>query len=404
MEGFNSMYNSSGSSNSFKKGNTNHKKHKLIFAAALIFISASAGFVGGWIGSANRGGSAILTTASQGRRVAEEQSTLISTIAKEVGPSVVSVSVVSRSRINDPFFGPQTSQQESAGTGFIISGDGHVVTNRHVIPSGTTAVSLTMSDGTVLDDVEVIGKTSDGDPLDVAFLKINDSKGQELQPAVIGNSSDMQVGDIVIAIGNALGQFQNTVTSGIISGYGRSVEASDARGRNAESLQNLFQTDAAINQGNSGGPLVNANGEVIGINTAVAGGSAQNIGFAIPIDDARGLINSVLSKGSLERPYIGVRYVQLTPGIAQQLEIDSQEGAYIDGSNGSGVVTDSPASRAGLMEGDVVIRINDQVVDSENTLSSVVGRFNVGDTVKVVLIRDGTELTVDLTIGAMPTN
>src|SRR5690606_5622300 len=178
--------------------------------------------------------------------------------------------------------------------------DGVVITNRHVVDSGTTAVSVTLSDGTQLDDVEIIGRTASSDPLDIAFLKINDTKGKKLTVAKIGDSGSMEVGDRVIAIGNALGQCENTVTSGILSGYGRDIDADD--GGNIESLQNLFQTDAAINPGNSGGPLMNLSGEVIGINVAVA--NAQNIGFAIPINDVKGLIASVSKNGKLERPYL----------------------------------------------------------------------------------------------------
>src|SRR5690606_17830987 len=176
-----------------------------------------------------------------------------------------------------------------------------------------------LSDGTELDDVTVVGRTSSRDSLDIAFLKINNLEGKKLTPARIGDSSKMQVGDPVVAIGNALGQFQNTVTSGIISGYGRNIQALDTNG--AESLENLFQTDTAINPGNSGGPLVNLNGEVIGINTAVAGGDAQNIGFAIPINDVVGLIDTVKQTGKLQRPYLGVIYIPITNDVAEQYSL-----------------------------------------------------------------------------------
>src|SRR5690606_31672116 len=152
-----------------------------------------------------------------------------------------------------------------------------------------TVVRITLSDGTILEDVEVIGRTAEGDPLDIAFLQINDTKGKKLTVAEIGDSSAMEVGDRVIAIGKALGHFETAATRGILSGYGRDVDASD--GGSIESLTNLCQTDAAINPGNSGGPLMNLTGEVIAINVAVANG--QNIGFAIPINDAKGLIASV---------------------------------------------------------------------------------------------------------------
>src|SRR6185295_8059449 len=155
------------------------------------------------------------------------------------------------------FFGfSQPSTQEGAGTGIILTSDGLIVTNRHVAPAGTTKVSVVLSDGTEFDNVKVVGRTNSTDSLDIAFLKIDDLKGKKLTPATLGDSSKMEVGDSVIAIGNALGQFQNTVTSGILSGYGRSIQASDASGGSSENLEGLFQTDAAINEGNSGGPLV----------------------------------------------------------------------------------------------------------------------------------------------------
>lgn len=379
-------------------------KSGTITMLAVIFISLSAGFAGGYIGA---NGKVSKTDSSvsveQGRQAVEEQSSLISSIAKDVGPSVVSVDVTSQGTVSNGFYGSRTVEQQSAGTGFIISDSGYVITNRHVIAEGVSKVSLTMSDGTVLDDVSVVGTTSESDSLDVGFLKINDTKGKQLQAVKLADSSKAQVGDTVIAIGNALGQFQNTVTSGIVSGYGRSVQASDGSGSSSENLQNLFQTDAAINQGNSGGPLVNANGEVIGINTAVAGDGAQNIGFAIPINDAKGLIKGVLETGKLQRPYMGVRYVQLTPSSAAQLGVKTEQGAYINGSNGtSGVVAGGPAANAGLKDGDIIVKINDQTVDQNNTLSSVIGRFGVGETVTVIYTRDGKEQTAQVKLGEIP--
>ncbi len=377
-------------------------KQMLITIAAIFFVSIGSGFVGGLVGVNYKNNTQDnAASVEQGRQVIEEQSDLISSIAKEVGPSVVSIDVTSQSQ-TETFFGPRAIQQQSAGTGFIISESGYVVTNRHVIPEGVTQVNLTMSDGTVLDEVTVVGRTANSDPLDVAFLKINDTKGKKLTVAKLGDSSKMEVGDTVIAIGNALGQFQNSVTSGIISGYGRSVEASDERGSNAENLQNLFQTDAAINQGNSGGPLVNSDGEVIGINTAVAGGSAQNIGFAIPINDSKGLIKGVLENGKLQRPYLGVRYIQLNPGNAEELGISVTEGAYIGGTSGSGIIAGSPAQQAGLQDKDVITKVNGQLVDQNNTLASVVGRFSAGESVEITFIRGGKEQSAKVTLGELP--
>lgn len=304
---------------------------KRALAIILIVLACfGAGFGGGVLGgSLQNHGAGVATSRAAQQKYISNESQLIESIAKNVGQSVVSVDVQGQSATTD-FFGfvrPQTT--EAAGTGFIISGSGIIVTNRHVVPSGTTAVSVTLSDGTRFDDVQVIGRTSDSSSQDIAFLKISDLKGKTLVPVTLGDSSQVQVGDRVIAIGNALGQFQNTVTSGIISGYGRDVTAGSQSDSSAsENLTDLFQTDAAINEGNSGGPLVDINGEVIGVNTAVAA-QGQNIGFAQPINDLKGLISSVLNSGELKQPYLGVRYVSLTNDLAKEFNLKVNRGAYI---------------------------------------------------------------------------
>lgn len=378
--------------------NAGSKFRSWLLVAACGLVGFGAGLVG-----ANISGQDIKTgdTASQ-IKVVSSESQLIAQIAKETGQSVVSIDVESQSTATD-IFGFSSPQTEAfAGTGFIISDDGIIVTNRHVVPSGTSSVSVTLADGTQYDSVQVLGRTNTGNPLDVAFLKISDLKGKKLVPVKLGDSAKVQVGDRVVAIGNALGQFQNTVTSGIISGYGRDVTASDSAGQAQENLTDLFQTDAAINEGNSGGPLVNVNGEVIGINTAVAGG-AQNIGFAIPINDVKGLISGVLSKGRLEQPFLGIRYVSLTPDLAYQYNLDIDEGAYILPSrNGSSIVPDSPAAKAGLQEKDVIIKVNDKKIDSKNGLTSVLSQFKVGDSVKLMVNRDGKVITFQATLAEAP--
>jgi len=276
-----------------------------------------------------------------------------------------------------------------------------VVTNRHVVLAGAEKVSVTLSDGTKLTDVKIIGRTNASDPLDIAFLKINDTKGKKLVPVKLGDSGQTKVGEMVVAIGNALGQFQNTVTSGIISGYGRSVQAS-AGSAGVESLQNLFQTDAAINAGNSGGPLVNANGEVIGINTAIAG-NAQNIGFAIPVNDIKGLVKSVLEKGKLERPYLGVRYVMLTGDLAFQFKLSIKRGAYVVPSQGqNSIISGSPADKAGIKEKDIIVKANGVTLDEKNSLTSVLGRNSIGDKVNLTIIRDGKEINLDVVLDQAP--
>ncbi len=367
--------------------------------ALLLVMCLSVGFVGGWAGSRSDENGVDTSTKSQQQYIASE-SQLINKIAKDVSPSVVSVNVTGITNTQS-FFGPSQQQTQSAGTGVIISEEGTIITNRHVVPLGTEKVSVTLSDGTTLD-TDVIGRTNDNDTLDVAFLKVADKKGKKLIAAKLADSSKVQVGDKVVAIGNALGQFQNTVTSGIISGYGRSIEAGDGSGTSSETLQNLFQTDTAINKGNSGGPLVNTSSEVIGINTAVAG-NAENIGFTIPINDIQGLIKSVLKDGKLLRPYLGVRYVSLTDDYAYQYNLEVKRGAYLAPSQSqSAVLENSPASKAGLQEKDIIVKINGTSIDESNSLTSILGRSSVGDKVKLQVLRSGKTVELTATLEATP--
>lgn len=380
---------------------------KALSGVLLILVSLASGFLGGWLGADSQNQTAATTRSAQAQVISSE-SDLINTIAKEVGPSVVSVDVVSQSAAGtgNGFFSYGPSTARSAGTGIIIASNGLIVTNRHVIPEGATEISVTLSDGTELDDVAVVGRTRATDPLDIAFLKVGDAKGKKLVAAKIGDSSKVGVGDKVVAIGNALGQFQNTVTSGIISGYGRSVQASASDGSGTETLQDLFQTDAAINEGNSGGPLVNIDGEVIGINTAIAGGDAQDIGFAIPTANISGLIKTVIATGKFEQPYLGVRYVPLTNDAAQQLELDVSRGAYIlkeDEADGQQtVLPDSPAAKAGLQPGDVILEVEGKKIDERNGLTVLLNQRAVNDTVTLKILRDGDERNIDVKLEPAP--
>jgi serine protease Do len=365
----------------------------------IVLIAIVAGFFGGYFGG--QGNFSNQNTDTIRREIVEGEGNLINTIASDVSPSVVSVNVTSTS-LQEDFFGfGREVESQSAGTGFIISKDGLILTNRHVVPENEGVVTVVLSDGTELE-TEVVGRTNNSDPLDIAFLKIVDTSGVDLVPVNLGDSDATQVGDRVVAIGNALGQFQNTVTSGIISGFGRDIEAYDGAG--VETLQNLFQTDAAINSGNSGGPLVNAASEVIGVNVATA--SAENISFAIPINDVKGLIETVLSSGKLERPYLGVRYIPLNEDIADQLEIDQTSGAYIPESTAArpSIVPDSPADKAGLQGGDVIVEIDGQKLDEANGLVSLLGKKKVGDTVDIKVLRNGEEIVVSATLEASPEN
>jgi len=382
-----------------------HPKVRFLAMAMIIILSIAGGFLGGWLAQDHT----QQTTIEKQQVVLKTQGQVISNIATTVGASVVSVNTTATVANQNPFFGSfggQSDQQQGAGTGIILTADGLIITNRHVVPAGTTKVSVVLSDGTEFDNVTVVGRTGASDSLDVAFLKINDTKGKKLTPARLGDSSKIQVGEGVVAIGNALGQFQNTVTSGILSGYGRSVQAGDGDGSSSENLEDLIQTDAAINPGNSGGPLVNLDGEVIGINTAVAG-NAQNIGFAIPINDIAGLIDSVKATGKLERPYLGVYYVALTNDLAEQYGLSTKRGAYIapEAILGSApILQGGPADKAGLRAGDVITKINDDSIDEHNSLSALVNKHKVGDKITLTVVRDGKDTKVDVTLGAAPTN
>jgi serine protease Do len=381
-------------------------KVRLLGVAFLLIVSLSFGFLGGWLGAKNSTAD-LSTSKSTQKEVVDSEGQLIANIAKEVGPSVVSVNVTGQSTEPDVFGLSQTSDESSAGTGIILSSSGIIITNRHVVPSGTTSVSVTLANGTQYNNVQVLGRTSESDSLDIAFLKIPNLNGQKLVPAQLGNSSSVKVGDQVVAIGNALGQFQNTVTSGIISGYGRTVQASDSDGTSSENLEDLFQTDAAINEGNSGGPLVNSAGQVIGIDTAVAS-DAQGIGFAIPINDVSGLIKTVLATGKFQQPYLGIRYLSLTSAYAQQVGLKVTSGAYVipanqDGGE-AGVISGGPAAKADLQEGDVITSVDGTTINEEHSLTALIDQYAVGDTITLQVLRGTRHLAINVELGLAPTS
>ncbi len=383
-----------------------HRKRVLTFALGGLVVLTLA-FGGGWLGAAARGDTAA-TNVTQQKVVLEGQAVVISKIAKDVGQSVVSVNVTAQAQSANPYaalFGGAAQTQQSAGTGIILTSGGLIMTNRHVVPAGTTSVSVTLNDGTVYNDVKVLGRTNSNDSLDVAFLQIPDTQGKTLVPAQIGDSSNVKVGDPVVAIGNALGQFQNTVTSGIISGHGRSLQASASDGSSSENLDDLFQTDAAINEGNSGGPLVNLDGQVIGMNTALATDS-QNIGFAIPINDLSGLIDSVKNTGKLQRPYLGVIYIPITSDVKEQYNLSVSQGAYIPNptqANGEAtVISGGPADKAGLQPGDVITKVDSTSINQNTSMVSLLDKRKVGDQVVLTIVRAGKTITKTVTLGAAP--
>jgi serine protease Do len=284
-------------------------------------------------------------------------------------------------------------QQVGAGTGFIVSEDGLVLTNKHVVSDDAAEYTVIMSDSKEYP-VKVLAK----DPVqDLAILKI-ESDGIKFSPLTLGSSDDIQIGQSVIAIGNALGEFQNTVSVGVISGLGRTVVASgEAIG--TETLEDIIQTDAAINKGNSGGPLLNLKGEVIGINTAVSS-SGQNISFAISIDKAKKDIEQVKASGRITYPYMGVRYVVLNKETAQSKNLTIDYGALlVKGTDGPAVTVGSPAEKAGLKDGDVILEMGGEKITESNTLSKIISKYNPNDSVDLKIIRDGKEMTLTIVLG-----
>ena len=319
--------------------------------------------------------------------VLEESSAVIDS-AKKVSPAVVSI--VTTQNVTD-FFG-QVTQEQGAGTGFIFTNDGYILTNKHV--AGDTGATYTVftSDGKQYD-----AKVSAQDPSnDLAIIKI-DAKG--LPVVDLGDSDKLQIGQWVIAIGNALGQLQNTVTVGVVSARERQLTAGGF-GDQTERLENLIQTDAAINSGNSGGPLVNLAGQVVGINTAVAS-NAQNIGFAIPINTAKTAIDSFQKNGKIVRPMLGVRYVTNNSEIAQSEKLPVDYGVIITAGGGQpAVISGGPAANAGLRQNDIITEINGERVDENHPLGSMIQQFQPGDEIEITYLRDSKEHKVKVKLSS----
>lgn len=365
---------------------SNRKHHSRVLIVSIFF-----GFVSGFIGSiiamtVLQIQNPFTPSASEPQReIIIQEGQVIADIAKELSPSVVSIAVESQSNLQSLITGGSEIQQ-SAGTGLILTKDGIVVTNRHVVPATGAKITIVTADGTSYNDVTVI----DRDLLnDVAFLQINDAK--DLTPAPLGDSSTVRAGERVVAIGNALGQFSNSVTSGIISGTSRPIVASSNEG--SDSLDNLLQTDASINPGNSGGPLVSIRGEVIGINTAIAD-EAENIGFAIPINDIKPLFTSVQDNGRIIRPYLGVRFVPITPDVVKEFNLKKTNGALVISSEGEAILSGSPAEKAGIREGDIITKVDNKKITKNVSLTSVISGHKVGDKVRITIDRNGSELAL----------
>lgn len=379
-----------------ERGQFKWGKKKIIGLLVVVVVALASGLFGSWAYIHFMLPSSTRTQIEQSRNIVVNEESAVIDVAQNVSPSVVSItSTVSQTDI----FGGSNSGTAS-GTGIIVTDDGLILTNKHVV-SGGSNFSVIVTDSSGKNTEYKNGQVVATDPTnDIAFLRI---KASGLKAATLGDSATVKVGQRVIAIGNALGQYQNSVTTGIISGIQRPVTASSSEGGASESLQNLFQTDAAINPGNSGGPLVNIDGQVIGINTAVAG-DAQNIGFAIPINEARNDISSVISSGKIVRAYLGVRYVPITPQLVAQQNLPVSDGALImAGSDSEAVVSGSPADQAGLQAGDIITKINDTAINKNNSLATILSSFKPGDTVTISYYRDGKIQTTKAKLGQAQT-
>ena len=286
-------------------------------------------------------------------------------------------------------------QEVGGGSGFIISPDGLVLTNKHVVADTGASYTVITNDGKKYSATVLARDPSQ----DFAVVKIN---ATGLRTVSLGDSDGLELGQTAIAIGNALGQFSNTVSVGVVSGLARTVTASDQMGGEQETIQGVIQTDAAINPGNSGGPLLNLQGQVIGINTAVAS-DAQSIGFAIPINRAKPDINSVRATGNIRSPFLGVRYLMITPDIAKQQNLAATSGALVRGSgDGPAVQPGTPAAQAGIQAEDIILKVDNHPVDTDHALTDVIAQYNVGDTVTLTVNRGGKVITLRVTFTSRP--
>lgn len=323
-------------------------------------------------------------------------------IVDKVGDAVVYIETVSESSsssdpfFNDPFFRyffgdsfsfrttPRVSR--GIGTGFIINPEGYIITNEHVI-NNATEVTVTVIGFDEPFKATVVGKDFN---LDLAVLKIDSSK--KLPYIELGNSDEMRVGDWVIAIGNPY-RLDHTVTVGVISAKGRPVTIPDQSTGKQRVYKDLIQTDAAINPGNSGGPLISLDGKVIGINTAV-NAQAQGIGFAIPINTAKEVLDELITTGSVTRPFIGVLLQDVTKDLADYFGLEEPKGSII-----ADVVSNSPAEKAGLQRGDVILKINDTDIKNSNDVSNVVSKSKINDKLVMLILRNGQTQYVTVVVG-----
>lgn len=322
-------------------------------------------------------------------------------IVKKVIPSVVSISIAKKieeysaeeeySPFNFFHFPEKKLLRKrkvhiGGGSGFFISNDGLILTNRHVVVDRDAEYTVVTSKGQRYQ-AQVLARDEIND---IAVIKI---KENGFQPLELGDSSHVELGQTVLAVGNALGQFQNTVSKGVISGLSRYIFAAASPEESMQNLRGLIQTDAAINPGNSGGPLIDLDGKVIGINAAIVWG-AQNIGFSIPINNAKKDLNDLIEFGRIRQPFLGVRYVQITKEIQELKKIAVDYGALILKEHLPGdvaIVKGSPADKAGLKEGDIILEYNGKKITEKDTLQDFIQRSQIGESVILKILRGGKE-------------
>lgn len=368
----------------------------------LIFFNAISSYIPQLKNALNQN----LPTVTEKEKIVTEESVVIDAV-KNVGTSVVTVAEIAPKSQSQFLFGPfsifgipnqntnpgMPAEPQNIGSGFIVSSDGLLITNKHVVSDvGSKYQIITNSDKKY--DVEKIYR----DPLnDIAILQISPSQnpGETLKPVTLGDSSKLVVGQFVIAIGTALGEFRNTVTTGVVSGLGRGITAGSEFQGYVEKLDNVIQTDAAINPGNSGGPLLNSAGQVIGVTSAIAQ-NGQNIGFALPINLIKDSIKNFNEHGQFNRPYLGVAYKMLSRDVA--LLNNVPQGAYVQD-----IVLGSPAQKAGIQKGDIIIKIDGQQIGASTAeLSKIVSDKKVGDSISLTIWRNGKTIEVKATLSAAP--